>query len=213
MKEKKSEKSKMHRRCFLSGCAKYAIGVSLLGYGMNSFGDTNDSYLDYSYCIYKCPGPCSYDTACVGCRDDNTGARLTCTVRNCVIEKGLPSCAHCDKLATCDKELYVNYPGQRNYALNKQTQWGLLAGAGIAGVKEQIYKVFPNSTPNGFTIYSAEPLSADFIILNIHGSIVKSGRIASKKHYVDISYLSSGSYVLSIKKNQKLLFTSKIMKE
>jgi hypothetical protein len=51
MKEKKSEKSKMHRRCFLSGCAKYAIGVSLLGYGMNSFGDTNDSYLDYSYCI------------------------------------------------------------------------------------------------------------------------------------------------------------------
>ena len=112
MKEKESEQNKMARRCFLTNCAKFAAGASLLSYSIKTSGNPNDSYEDYSYCIFKCPSPCSYDSECIGCRDDNTGFPATCTVKNCVIAKELPSCAHCSELATCDKDLWINYPGR-----------------------------------------------------------------------------------------------------
>ena len=60
------------------------------------------------------------DVFCHGCREE--GDRLGpvaqgCTTRACVIERKLVSCAHCDELETCQKELWVNYPKFREQVL------------------------------------------------------------------------------------------------
>ena len=212
MKEKKEQKI-MARRCFLTDCAKFAIGAPLLYNGIEALGNTNDTYRDYSYCIYRCPSPCSYDSGCVGCRDDNNGARATCTVRNCVIDKNLLSCAHCSELSICDKDLWINYPGQRQFALNKQNEWSLLTGIANDRTKQNVFNVFPNITTDGFTIHSTNHLGIGYKVFDINGQIVKSGKLNSNEQYVDISSLSSGSYILNIIKDNELLYLNKIIKE
>jgi len=213
MKEKESELKKIPRRCFLSNCAKLTLGATLLGSGIKAFGDTNDSYEEYSYCIYRCPSPCNYDTSCKGCRNDDTGARATCTVRNCAIEKEMPSCAHCADLSTCNKSLWVNYPGQRQYALNKQEQWGLLsAGVGASKYKEG-FKLYPSSAINGITLQNSNQVKAEYNIMDISGQIRKKGKIQSSEQYVDVSNLNPGNYILNIIKNKDLLYVGKFIKQ
>ena len=212
MKEKKSDPTKMARRCFLANCAKFAAGASLLSYSLDSMGNTNDSYEDYAYCIYKCPSPCTYDSECIGCRDDDTGARATCTVRNCAISKELPSCAHCAELAVCEKDLWINYPAQRQFALNKQNEWGLLTGTVPERTKKDAFHVHPTITTDGFTIQNLNQLKVDYKLFNIKGQIVNTGKSSSKEQYVDISNLPSGSYVLYIVKNNELLHLNRIIK-
>jgi hypothetical protein len=60
------------------------------------------------------------DVFCYGCKEE--GARLSpvaaqCTARACVIERKLVSCAHCDELETCQKELWVSFPKFRTHVL------------------------------------------------------------------------------------------------
>jgi hypothetical protein len=62
---------------------------------------------------------------CFGCKAPlekrNHGVRA-CTVRACVVDKNLASCAHCRDLTTCQKELWINYPKLREKALEIQKQ-------------------------------------------------------------------------------------------
>jgi hypothetical protein len=60
------------------------------------------------------------DVFCYGCKEE--GDRLSpvaaqCTTRACVIERKLVSCAHCDELETCQKDLWVSYPKFREHVL------------------------------------------------------------------------------------------------
>ena len=50
---------------------------------------------------------------CWGCKaeDKPEGVVVTqCTVRSCVIEKGLDCCIECKELSSCDKDLWTRFP-------------------------------------------------------------------------------------------------------
>jgi hypothetical protein len=60
---------------------------------------------------------------CFGCKTEfeKQGANIkACTVRACVVGKGLVSCAHCRDLAACQQSLWVNYPKFRERVLGIQ---------------------------------------------------------------------------------------------
>jgi hypothetical protein len=62
---------------------------------------------------------------CFGCRvppaKQGHGVK-TCTVRACVVERKLVSCVRCPELATCQKELWTNYPDFRAKVLEIRRQ-------------------------------------------------------------------------------------------
>ena len=62
---------------------------------------------------------------CFGCKvppaKQGHGVK-TCTVRACVVERKLVSCAHCPELATCQRELWTNYQDFRAKVLEIQKQ-------------------------------------------------------------------------------------------
>ena len=123
MEENKNKPNSIDRRCFIAGCAKFALGASLLSLTRNSYGNYSDTWEDYTICIFKCPDPCTYDPSCKGCRSDE---KTNCTTKNCAIEKEMKSCAHCANLKDCDKDLWIKYPKQREFALKKQAEWKLI---------------------------------------------------------------------------------------
>jgi hypothetical protein len=209
MKSKKSNYSKIDRRCFLNNCGKITIGATLLGISTKSYGDIKDDYEDYSYCIFKCPSPCTYTPSCGGCRTDET---LNCTVKDCAIEKEMPSCAHCSELADCDKDLWINYPGQRQYALNKQKEWGL-SDIDDKKFNKFRFKVYPTVTKDKINIENMSGADANFKLINLNGHIVKEGGFKSKKYNLSISKLAIGYYILNIFINKDLIYSSKIIKE
>jgi len=50
---------------------------------------------------------------CYGCKTEDKPEGVVvseCTVRSCVIDKGLDCCIECDELTTCDKDLWKRYP-------------------------------------------------------------------------------------------------------
>lgn len=214
MKEKNLERNQLPRRSFLTNCVKIAAGASLLGLNTKAFGIVTDSYEDYSYCIYKCPSPCSADAACTGCRTTTTGGALTCTTRVCVTTtKKLPSCAHCSDLATCNKDLWVNYPGQRQYALQKQNEWKLLSGADANDKIQNRFRVYPTVTGDGITIGNNRQTTVDYRLCDIAGKTAKEGSFDSNDYYLDLLGLASGSYILSLSKGNELLHISKFIKK
>jgi len=204
--ESNNEK-KTDRRCFLTNCAKFAIGAALMGVSYRSNSKTNDSYLDYGYCIYKCPQPCSYNPSCNGCRENNS---LTCATKLCAISKGMPSCAHCTSLENCTVGVFGNYPSQRSYALNKQRQWGLITS--IDSNEKKNFNVYPTLADDKITIANNQKLKADYRILNLEGKIVKNGHINSTSHNVDVLVLTPGHYIINILQNNKLLYVDKFIK-
>jgi hypothetical protein len=63
---------------------------------------------------------------CYGCKIKDKPLSMTvssCTVRKCVIEKGYECCIECEGLATCDKELWTNFPKFRNNVLEMQKKY------------------------------------------------------------------------------------------
>jgi hypothetical protein len=60
---------------------------------------------------------------CFGCKVEaaKLGANVkACSVRACVIGKGLVSCAHCRELTTCKQPLWISYPKFRERVLGIQ---------------------------------------------------------------------------------------------
>lgn len=60
---------------------------------------------------------------CYGCKPVDkplSYIATACAVRACAIEKKLSSCAECETLATCDKDLWTLYPEHREYVLKIQ---------------------------------------------------------------------------------------------
>jgi len=212
MKEKKPNPELMPRRCFMSNCLKLTAGATLLGVGSKVFADTTDSYLDYGYCIFKCPQPCSYSPGCPGCRDATSGPAISCTARICALEKELPSCAHCADLATCDKDIFVNWPSQRTFALSKQEEWGLLPSNNEAIKIQKGFRVYPTIANNNITIDNNNKLEANFNLFDISGQIVKKGMINTGTNLINVSDLAPGNYILNIINENKLLYLSKIIK-
>jgi hypothetical protein len=63
---------------------------------------------------------------CYGCKpkDKPLGLAVTsCTVRKCAIGKGYDCCIQCDGIATCDKELWTNYPSFRERVIDMQKKY------------------------------------------------------------------------------------------
>lgn len=51
------------------------------------------------------------DFNCYGCKADKPAYfHAHCTVKKCAVEKQLPTCAHCDDLDSCDKDLWKDFP-------------------------------------------------------------------------------------------------------
>jgi hypothetical protein len=61
------------------------------------------------------------DLVCLGCKSENPAFFCAdCTVKKCAIQKGLPTCAHCDNLDSCD--LWKNNPGLKEKAKKTQAE-------------------------------------------------------------------------------------------
>jgi|WetSurMetagenome_2_1015567.scaffolds.fasta_scaffold00011_81 hypothetical protein len=64
---------------------------------------------------------------CYGCKSaGNKPVSLpvkSCTVRKCVMEKGLDSCIQCEGLAKCEKELWTNFPKFRDSVIELQKRY------------------------------------------------------------------------------------------
>jgi len=45
---------------------------------------------------------------CDGCKSEN--ALFNCDAKKCAVARGLPTCAHCDDLPSCDKEIWTKWP-------------------------------------------------------------------------------------------------------
>jgi hypothetical protein len=63
---------------------------------------------------------------CYGCKTEDKPVSIpakACTVRQCVINKGLDCCIQCDNLAKCDKELWKEFPKLREHVLGLQAKY------------------------------------------------------------------------------------------
>ena len=63
---------------------------------------------------------------CYGCKVKDKPLSLpvkACTVRSCVIAKGLDCCIQCDGLVKCDKELWTLWPQLKESVVNLQKKY------------------------------------------------------------------------------------------
>ena len=63
---------------------------------------------------------------CYSCKASDKPLGLSvkaCTVRQCAIGKGLDCCIECNGLATCDKELWKNFPKLKEHVEGLQKQY------------------------------------------------------------------------------------------
>jgi hypothetical protein len=213
MNENKKNPDSIQRRNFLANCVKLSAGAALIGFGSKSFAVVKDSYLDYGYCIFKCPQPCTYDKNCRGCRAATSGSPLKCTARICVLKKGLASCAHCAELATCKDPYYIKYPGQKTYALSKQNEWGITTNLDNSHRDQTGFSVYPTVANDIITIKNNEKLEVDFNLFDINGRIIKKGKINTDSYLLNVSDLTPGNYIVNIIKDDQLLYLSKIIKK
>ena len=65
------------------------------------------------------------DVFCYGCKNDVKPYNKKvprCTVRKCVQEKQLKSCALCSDIAQCDKQLWIKWPEMKKNVLKIQAE-------------------------------------------------------------------------------------------
>jgi len=63
---------------------------------------------------------------CYGCKVDGKPLGLpvkNCTVRQCVIDKGLDCCIQCNDLTKCNKELWKNFPKLKEHVIGLQKSY------------------------------------------------------------------------------------------
>jgi hypothetical protein len=68
--------------------------------------------------------------------------------------------------------------------------------------------LYPNPTLDAFTIETSEDLNGkSFIILDVSGRVLSSGKLVGNKTTIQVSSLSTGTYYLNFpKSNQTLKF-------
>jgi hypothetical protein len=114
-------------------------------------------------------------------------------------------------LATCNKPVWINYPNQRQIALNYQKKWGIST---VNSVKEDIpdYTVYPIPAMNQLTIAKNKKQPANYKILDLTSKVVNEGIIINKAHILDISSLSTGIYIVRIYEQGKFAYSCKAVK-
>jgi hypothetical protein len=63
---------------------------------------------------------------CWGCKVTDKPLSIAvkaCTVRTCVLEKGIDCCIQCDSLKDCKKDLWINYPKFRENVIEMQLKY------------------------------------------------------------------------------------------
>jgi hypothetical protein len=63
---------------------------------------------------------------CYGCKVTDKELSINvkaCTVRKCILGKGYDCCIECDGLATCDKELWKNFPSFKSRIIEMQKSY------------------------------------------------------------------------------------------
>lgn len=63
---------------------------------------------------------------CYGCKIQDKPLSMpvkACTVRKCVIDKGLECCIECNGLAKCDKELWTSFPKFKDAVIEMQKKY------------------------------------------------------------------------------------------
>jgi hypothetical protein len=63
------------------------------------------------------------DFNCFGCKSEKLGYFCrNCTVKKCAVNKGLPTCAHCDDLDSCDQKLWKDFPWIKEKAIKLKAE-------------------------------------------------------------------------------------------
>ena len=63
---------------------------------------------------------------CYGCKNTEKPEGVVlknCTVRKCVLSKGLNCCIECSELSGCTKELWSQFPDFRQYVIEMQKKY------------------------------------------------------------------------------------------
>ena len=75
--------------------------------------------------------------------------------------------------------------------------WQAIAGSASLIENESSYvAVYPNPTYNSFTLSTKDVINMNFMLVDIQGKVVLTGKIESTEETVDISNLSRGQYNL-----------------
>jgi hypothetical protein len=199
-----------NRRHFMSQCLKITGSIALLGSGLKVMGADTTDFDNYTYCLYTCPQPCSFNPSCKGCKS-STGP-VNCTVKNCAIQKSLPTCAHCDELKTCSDSYWANYPGQRTIALSYRKSWGLSPINEVA-IDNNAFGIYPVPANEELTISNPDLQRVEYKLYDLSGKDIQGDFIPNSVNTIDISNLAPGNYIIKIFDVRKLLFSSTIIKQ
>jgi len=94
-------------------------------------------------------------------------------------------------------------------------QWGsplsIVDETGIAVVDEPVISVFPNPATDHIRVKAGMGLPVLFEMIDLHGSVILTEFIRSKKHQVDISKLKPGVYVYRIRNEELVYRTGKLL--
>lgn len=72
-------------------------------------------------------------------------------------------------------------------------------------------KVYPNPAKHQITLDGNFPVESKWTLMDYCGQNIDEGLISSQKNHIDVSDVLSGMYFISVTKNNKLIYTSKII--
>jgi hypothetical protein len=113
------------RRQFLKIGVSTGAGLALCGCLSGSATEgkkksEDDPYRMTAYCCQRCDQCDLYRfRQCSTCKWRPEGK---CQIKRCAIARGVPTCAHCDDLPSCDKEFWKKKPEVRKLAEQLRAQ-------------------------------------------------------------------------------------------
>ncbi|MGD2033437.1 MAG: T9SS type A sorting domain-containing protein [Bacteroidales bacterium] len=201
---KPKENSKCCRRLFIKNSIAATAGLTMLGSGIKLFAEPTDEWYWYGFCTNRC----DICEGCNGCKDPaNLGSQ--CPQKRCCIDvKNIPTCAHCDELATCEN--FDDWPDLRAQALELQESINATSIDNI-NAEEYSYKIFPNPSTESLNIKSNRINDARYELIDFNGKLRKQGALTSNSQFINISGMPSGNYILRILVNKKQVFSKKLI--
>ena len=201
----KSEKnSKCCRRLFIKNSIAATAGLTLLGSGIKLFAQQPaDEWYGYGFCTNRC----DICKGCLGCKNP-ANINEPCDKRQCCQEKNIPTCAHCDELATCEN--FNDWPDLREQALELQESINATS-IGNINAEEYSFKIFPNPSTESINIKSSQINNAGYELIDFNGKLKKQGDLTSTNELINISEIPSGNYMIRILVNKKPVFSRKLI--